>query len=285
MTARYETRSFHALALDFRIVSESEPIGRYLETLFDGFATATGDVRDYVLTEGVDADGARQLELSADDEILAEKTAGSLASSFVHHVNRQAISPDYAVMCHAGGVELDGAGLVLPAHMESGKTTLTTGLVRLGFDYLTDEAVAFDDDGLVEPFAKPLSIDPGSYHLFPELEPAPAPGDDAPPTIQWQVPPDAIRPGAVGGRCPVRFVVFPRYDGDAATELVPMTQAAGLLELATNTFSFRDHPRRSLDVLTPVVEGARCFRLTVGDLHDACVAIASLVGAEELLRA
>ena len=44
--------------------------------------------------------------------------------------------------------------------MESGKTTLTAGLVRAGFDYLSDEAVAFDWDTLdIVPYAKPLSID------------------------------------------------------------------------------------------------------------------------------
>jgi hypothetical protein len=188
-------------------------------------------------------------------------------------------------MCHAGGVELDGIGFVFPAHMESGKTTLTTGLVRAGFSYLTDEAVAFDPaTGLIEPFPKPLSIDQGSHHLFPELAPAPAPGDDRAPDLQWQVPPDAIRADAVGRPCVARFIVFPRYDADASTELEALSRATTLMELATNTFEFRDHARNSLEVLARVVEGARGFRLVVGDLDDACAVIADLAGAPELVR-
>jgi hypothetical protein len=37
-------------------------------------------------------------------------------------------------------------------------------------------------------------------------------------------------------------------------------------------------------VLARVVEGARGFRLTIGDLHEACVVIADLAGAPELVR-
>jgi hypothetical protein len=56
------------------------------------------------------------------------------------------------------------------------------------------------------------------------------------------------------------------------------------MELATNTFEFRDHARHSLEVLARVVEGARGFRLSIGDLHEACVVIADLAGAPELVR-
>ena len=97
--------------------------------------------------------------------------------------------------------------------MESGKTTLTTGLVRAGFCYLTDEAVSFDwETGVIEPFPKPLSIDPGSWFLFPELEPPPPPGEHG--TSGRPVAgARGVRSGpmrVVGRPCRARFVVFPR---------------------------------------------------------------------------
>jgi hypothetical protein len=168
---------------------------------------------------------------------------------------------------------------MFPAHMESGKTTLTAGLVRAWFRYLSDEVVAFDwDTGLVEPFPKPLTVDEGSWYLFPELEPAPAPGETAPPDKQWQVPPRAIRADAVGAPCRVHYVVFPRYEPDADTVLVPMSRGDGLVELAKNTFQFNEHARRALDVLASVVRGAECYRLTVGDLDHACAVVQELTG-------
>ena len=156
-------------------------------------------------------------------------------------------------MSHAGGVERDGVGFVFPARMESGKTTLTAGLVRTGFRYLTDEAVAFDwETGEIEPFPKPLSIDEGSWFLFPEIVPEPAPGETGPPVTQWQVPPEAIRAGSTGGPCRARFVVFPEYEAAAETALQPMSRADAIVELAKNTFHFKDHARRALDVLAGV---------------------------------
>jgi hypothetical protein len=280
----YETRAFHALAHDFRVVAESQDLGRYVETVFSGLPISeAGDVATYSLARAARDDARDVVELRRGAEVvLSDPSAGALVASFVHHVNRLAISGDHAVMCHAGGVQLDDLGFVFPAHMESGKTTLTAGLVRAGFSYLTDEAVAIDPTtGLVEPYPKPLSIDAGSHFLFPELEPPPAPGDEAAPAHQWQVPPDAIRAGAVGSSCRVRFVVFPAYVEGATTALEPLSRASALLELATNTFEFRDHPRRSLVTLAAVIEGARAYRLTVGDLGDACDLVAALTDTVE----
>jgi hypothetical protein len=241
----------------------------------------------YVMRSRTPTDGERTLELLSDGRVMLRASGvGALAESLVHYVNQQAISTDYAVTCHAGGVGLEGVGLVFPAHMESGKTTLTAGLVRAGFAYLTDEAVAFDrSTGLIEPYPKPLSLDAGSHPLFPELEPAPAPGDDTVPQTQWQVPPDAIRPGSVGAPCPARFIVFPTYREGAVTAIEPLSPAAALVELATNTFKFRDDPRRSLETLADVIRGGESFRLVVGDLLDACRLVSDLaVGARDDIR-
>jgi len=287
MSASYRTRTFHALAHDFRVVTDSREVNAYLESVLSGFPEADAAEVEYQLRRVTGTEeGSTRFEVVFDGEtVVSDASLGVLAGSFVQALNRRAISSDYAVMCHAGGVELDGVGFVFPAHMESGKTTLTTGLVRAGFGYLTDEAVAFDPKTcVIEPFPKPLSIDKGSQFLFPELAPAPAPGDDRAPELQWQVPPDAIRAGAVGRACVERFIVFPRYDADAPTKLEALSRATTLMELATNTFEFRDHARHSLEVLARVVEGARGFRLTIGDLHEACVVIADLAGAPELVR-
>jgi hypothetical protein len=285
MSEPYRTRGFHALAHDFHLRVESEPIGRYFERVLSGLSAPDISGTEYAVRTTADENAPDSLQLvrigdvSGDDEVVVQSASvADLATSFVHSVNRKAIAADYAVMCHAGGVERDGVGVVLPAHTESGKTTLTAGLVRAGYSYLSDEAVAFDPvTRLIEPYPKPLSIDAGSHHLFPELEPAPAPGDDATPNVQWQVPPDAIRPGSVGRPCAARLIVFPKYEAEATTEVEPLSQAAGLLELATNTFEFRSHARRSLEALAEVVRSAQCYRMAVGDLDDACALISGLV--------
>ena len=135
---------------------------------------------------------------------------------------------------------------VLPADTESGKTTLTTGLVRAGFAYLTDEAVrSTGTTGEIEPYPKPLSIDPGSQFLFPELRPrrSSARADDDPRPVAGA----AVAPSA-----PMRSAAVPRRATscsrstrrDAATALEPISRAEALVELAKNTFRFREQPRR-----------------------------------------
>jgi len=270
------TRGYHALALDFRLVIDDDELACYLEWLFDALPEPSSAAQ-YVVARSEVAE-ATYLQLSHNGEVVTRApTANEFVGALVRWLNQSAVEPDYGVTSHAGGIERGGVACVLPADPESGKTTLTTGLVRGGYAYLSDEAVSFDwDTGEIEPFPKPLSIDLGSQHLFPELEP-PAPCGESPSPTQWQVPPSVIRPDAVGVRCRARYVVFPRYVEGAATTLEPIARAEGLVELAKNTFRFREHARRSLEALARVVREVDCYRLAVGDLDDACALVDDLM--------
>lgn len=276
----YRSRVFDALGWPFRVASTDEHLVGYVEQLYRGLLDgATGAVHEYVVAD-VHEDGSPPVRLTLAGETVGDGyDAGTLVPLLVHDVNRRALDDTPLLAAHAGGVTRGDAAVVLPAHMESGKTTLTGGLVRAGFSYLTDEAVAFDWDTLaVVPYAKPLSFDRGSWPLFAELEPvAPLPGDGYKRT-QWQVPADAIRPGAFACGGLVRELVFPRYEPSAATELVAMTRGEALVELARNTFRFRAHGRRALGTLARVVESAECHRLRVGDLDEAVALVDGLVG-------
>ena len=120
------------------------------------------------------ADADLEWEFHVDGHRQAGASTGArLVADIVLALNALAIPEWHGVVCHAGGVARDGSGVMLPAEPESGKTTLTAGLVRHGFDYLTDEGVAFrPGTNIVEPYPKPLSIDVGSWPLFPEFEPS-----------------------------------------------------------------------------------------------------------------
>ena len=268
------TRGYHALALDFSLAVQDDELCSYLEWLLDGFDEPTSSDQ-YVVVSGV-GDPPR-IELRRDDVVEFSGSSGAdFVDNLVQWINRNAVDPDYAVMSHAGGVERGGVACVLPADPESGKTTLTTGLVRAGYSYLTDEAVSFDWNTIeIEPFPKPLSIDPGSQHLFPELRPPLLDERDGP--TQWQVPPSVIRDDAIGGPCRARYVIFPKYVEHAKTRLEPVSRAEALVEMAKNTFRFREHPRRGLDALSRVIREVECARLIVGDLDDACALIDQLM--------
>ncbi len=279
----HRTRAFDALGWTFRVASDDARVVDHVEHLYRGLPDArAGDAHEYVVGPADaddDPDGAAPMRLHLDDDHVGSgKGAAELIATLVHDVNRRVLDDTTLLAAHAGGVACDGAAVVLPAHMESGKTTLTAGLVQAGFAYVTDEAVAFDWDTLaIVPYAKPLSIDRGSWPLFEAFEPELPFAGDGYVATQWQVPADALRPDAYARRGHARYIVFPKYDADARTELVAMTRGEALVELAKNTFRFREHGRRALITLARVVEASECYRLPLGDLGAAVALVEELV--------
>jgi hypothetical protein len=269
---RYATAPRRAIGCCFDVTLDDAWLGGYLDELFAALPRA--DRADTTIT--VDGERGDYRLAIGDDTVLDDSEPFTVVNRLVQRLNTLATASPGFVCAHASGVERNGAAYVFPAHMESGKTTLAAGLVRAGFDYLTDEAVAFDPvTSLIEPYPKPLSLDPGSWSLFPEAEPDPALRHGAA-LDQWQVPVAALRAGAIGGPCPARFVVFPVYRAGATTEFVAMTRGEALVELARNTFAFNEQGRFALDALARVVRVAECGRLTVGSLDDAVARIEDL---------
>jgi hypothetical protein len=279
----HHSRAFDALGWAFRVASDDGRIVEHVDHLYRGLADAPhGETNDYVVRSADDADQGypdAPLRLTFNGDVVdSGEEPARLVTALVHDVNRRALDSTSLLAAHAGGVACGDAAVVLPAHMESGKTTLTAGLVRAGFAYFTDEAVAFEwETGAIVPYAKPLSIDEGSWPLFEDLEPdIPFAGPGHVPT-QWQVPADAIRPDAYARHGHARYLVFPKYDASARTELLLMTRGEALVELAKNTFRFREHGRRALTTLAGVVEQCECYRMPVGDLAEAVAQVEGLV--------
>ncbi|HVE63502.1 MAG TPA: hypothetical protein VNB94_06855 [Mycobacteriales bacterium] len=270
------SRTFQALRFDFAVRTDSVEVGRQLETVFGGFAPATGAGTTYSLIDEGESIQHRY-RIYCDDTLLSQATTLSWSIAvLLQNVNQQVISRSSAdlVLLHAAGAERNGVGVVLPAPMECGKTTTVSGLLRRGFRYLTDEAVAIDPATLlVQPFPKALSIDRGSWPVLPDFEPPP-------PRLvldQWQVPPSAIRPDLVSGPVLPRLFVLPRYQAGVRTALEPLSRAKTLMALVECTFEFPGQPRRNLETLGRVLAGCDCYRLDIGNLDQAVDLISGLV--------
>lgn len=211
------------------------------------------------------------------ERLCSGRTATDLSSRLTWHINRSVISrsSSHYVLLHAAAGTIAGLTVILPADMESGKTTTVAGLLRDGFDYVTDEAVAIDPvTGWVTPFPKLLSLDQGSWPLFPDCLPHPA----LPPGVQWYLSPqDLGATAAPGPVAPPRLVVFPRFVAGARTEVVPVSRAEALQTLARMTFDFPDHAGRNLHVLAAIAAAATVAQLVIGSLDDAVSAVEGLV--------
>lgn len=224
------------------------------------------------------SDTAGRVSLLADGERLgSSRSVVDLLGAFAWHVNRSVIdaSVDRYLLMHAACAVTGGITVVLAGDMESGKTTTIAGLLRDGFDYVTDEAVAVDPVSCtVSPFPKTLSLDRGSWALFPECRPA----DVGFPRRQWFVSPHQLGSRSIGHRvAPPRVILFPQYVAGAQTAILPVSGAEAGHELARTTFHVGRHARRNLETVARLVARATVARLRIGDLDDAVSAVADLV--------
>jgi hypothetical protein len=157
-------------------------------------------------------------------------------------------SPDY-IFVHAGVVGNRGRAIVIPGRSFSGKTTLVSELVRAGATYYSDEYAVLDEEGLVHPYAKPLSmrLEEGSRlqtdHYVADLG------------------------GSAGvGPLPVGLIISAQYRFGARWQPQRLTSGDAVLELLANTVPAQERPQQSLAAISRAVDGATALQ---GDRGEA----------------
>lgn len=215
-----------------------------------------------------------------DEDLSGCDRPEDLAPLLLWWVNRMAcFETGHRLMVHAGVAAVDGRAVLLPAAQDAGKSTLVAGLVQAGYQYLSDEAAALDPNaGAVDAYPKWLSLDPGSWPLFPGLRPRLPADQERFATAQWHVPPDDVRAGAVVARAEPAWIVAPRYRAGAATTLEPLGRAEALSVLTSEAFNLGRFGAAGFRALADVARRCRCWRLTAGSLDEAVEAVRSVAG-------
>ncbi len=147
------------------------------------------------------------------------------------------------VFVHSGVVAWKNKAIIIPASSFKGKTTLVFELVKRGAVYYSDEYAVLDQDGMVHPFAKTLSIrekNGGSEQTELSVE-------------------------AFGGRrgevaIDVGMVLVTEFRRRARWRPEILTRGQGVLEIISHTVPIRNDPELSLNVLNKVVNGAVCVK-------------------------
>jgi hypothetical protein len=277
------TPAYRALDLTFSLRMAGDDLADYVEMILAPLETDEPAAHVYSVVD----DGARfksRYAVYFDGRHIVRTPSEPLALTYLlWHVNRAVVAEsDRYLLVHAAAAAANGAAILLPAAMNSGKSTLVAGLVRRGFGYLTDEAAAIDPaTTLVDPYPKAISIEIGSWDALSELRPALAARFDRFSDELWRVVPDAVRPGSIANRCPARLVVSPRFQPAAKTRLERISRAEGVLLLAEHSFNFASHGGAGLDTLAAVVRRCDCYRITFGSLDEACDEITNLAEALE----
>ena len=251
---------------------------RLIEELYQPLLAGTDPgPDDAVATYRLEAPSpSRRGELFCDGRLVtAGRDPARLFGQLIWSINRHAIDdrPTETVLHSAAAADDHGRVVLLPAAAESGKTTLVTGLVERGAAYLTDEAAIVDEALDVHGFAKPLSIDKGSWTVLSDH--APLLDDALAPYMaeQWQVP--AHRFGSVVPSGKLSLIVFPDYVAGAPTSLERIDRVHALDLARASTFGTpgRPVPGRQLAHLARMVTAVPSYTVRSGDLAGACAAV------------
>lgn len=145
-------------------------------------------------------------------------------------------APDH-IFVHAGVVAYDGHAIVIPGTSFSGKTTLVAELVRAGATYYSDEFAVLDDEGLVHPYPKPLSIRTEGYSQTDHAV------------------------GTFGGTAgdeplPVSLIVIAQYAPGSQWSPRQLSPGEAVLGVLANTVPAQERPDQSLAAIRRAVDGA-----------------------------
>ena len=187
------------------------------------------------------------------------------------------------LIIHAAAVEKNGRVAILPAPPGSGKSTLAAALVLSGWRLLSDELTLIDRaTGLIQPLPRPVSLKNQSIGIIRQFSPAAFVNRETHDTVKGTVahmrPPrdsvlrqhEAARPG---------WVIFPKWEKDATTQLTPRSQAKTFIFLAQNAFNYSHLGVDGFRVASSLIDQVECFDFRYSALPEAIAAFDALADA------
>ncbi len=204
----------------------------------------------FIVAGGSDRPGVKRLNVVYSDAMLLERTGDLELALKAFERDLHLFVGEMArgrIFVHAGVVGWEGKAIVMPGPSFTGKSTLVAALVRAGATYYSDEFAILDENGLVHPFARPLSLRCSDPYVG-----------------------EPIAADELGGRTgmeplPVGLIVTTGYRPGARWSPSRLSQGEAVLALLSNTLSARRQPGAVLPVLDRVAAGAVAFSSLRGE--------------------
>jgi hypothetical protein len=158
---------------------------------------------------------------------------------------------DSRVFLHAGVVGWNGKAIVIPGKSFQGKTTLVAELIKRGALYYSDEYAVLNEEGLVYPFPKTLSLR-GFVDKYKQVE---------------------TEAQSIGGKIgaepiPVGMVLITEYEAGAEWKPRIISAGQGIMEILAHTIPIRYNPQFSLQVLNKMANHAIIAKSKRGEARD-----------------
>lgn len=276
-------------AASIRIRSELPEVAPMLRLLYGAFAApASVDLFDATVALRPAAMGLRQvfrpqIELWIDGALEFERFPRDTPLPLLEWGINYALAARLGnhLLLHAGALERNGSGLLLPAMPGSGKSTLTAVLARHGYRLLSDEfGVIRLKDRQMLAMLRPIALKNESISVLRAFDPSAIIGPSFPKTRKGtvaHVAPQAKDVAAIHLPVQPRCIIFPQFESSVGIELREIPGARAFARLVVNSFNYEVLGPDAFDALCDVVQRCACFELTYGDLARAIESIDSVL--------
>lgn len=219
-----------------------------LYSVFIGGRAARSNVRRFNLLYG----DLEKLVRSVDEEQVYEALETDLQLYVAERARRRAF-------IHAGVVGWQGKAVLIPGSSYSGKTTLTTALIRKGATFYSDEYAVLDSRGRVHPYPRALQIrENGNLKQTKH-------------TIESLGGTQGFKP------LPVGLVILSQYRTGARWRPQKLSAGQGLLAVMQHSVSARRQPEVVLETLQQVVTRAPVLKGIRGEASEMADRILKLL--------
>jgi hypothetical protein len=163
---------------------------------------------------------------------------------------------------HAAAVAYGENALVVPANSGAGKSTFITWLTAIGFEYLTDELILVDSQGVLEGLARPIQI---KFHGLEAID-------------HLLVNPELVQKGKFATALPVESLdgksanepkklalfIFPKYQKDAEFCFEKLSSAEAGMRLMANHVNARNLEGHGFRAMMNLIRNTPCYSLEYG---------------------
>jgi HprK-related kinase A len=190
------------------------------------------------------------------------------------------------LIIHAAVIENNGFAAMLPAPPGSGKSTLCASLVQEGWRLLSDELTLINlSTAEAVPVPRPIGLKNQSIDIIKQRYPEAVFGVLSSDTLKGSVchlkpPSESVK--LQFEECPIGWIIFPKFEAGADTELIAKSKGQAFMEIANNAFNYSMLGVEGFDILKKVVDRADCYSFKYSNLDEAIAVFKQLEAPREV---